>query len=203
MDPTIPTNSAKDKELKPLEAQLRECFGRVVYSHKAHEKDADACLRQESTTKWAQILLSAVTTGGLVVAVLGDSKAATILSAVVSTLLLVLNAYTKEKDPGQEAQKHKNAADRLWKIRESYLSLLTDIRSGGVSLEHIRTRRDELQESLGEIYTGAPRTTGSGYESAQDALKNKEELTFSDLEIDKFLPAPLRTGAPRSEVKKQ
>jgi hypothetical protein len=51
--------------LCPLEAQLRECFGRVAYSHKAHEKCADSCHVKLSRLKIAQIALSAVRTGGL------------------------------------------------------------------------------------------------------------------------------------------
>lgn len=27
----------------PLEDQIRECFGRVVYTHKTHEKMGDRC----------------------------------------------------------------------------------------------------------------------------------------------------------------
>lgn len=178
-----------------LEAQLRECFGRTVYSHKTHEKSADGCRRKLSRVKFWQILLSAVTTGGLIVAVFGDagtSKVATVLSAFLSTALLALNTYTKEVDPGQSAQKHKEAAAKLWTVRESYLSLLTDMRAATISIEAASAKRDELQEALSTIYESAPRTSAEGYSDASVALKEREELTFSDEEIDKFLPAALR-----------
>ncbi|WP_415059292.1 hypothetical protein, partial [Haliea salexigens] len=36
---------------KVLEGQLRECYGRVVYSHKTHEKCSDILLSRLSTIK--------------------------------------------------------------------------------------------------------------------------------------------------------
>lgn len=190
-------------ELAALEAQVRECFGRVVYSHKAHEKASDHCLKRLRRVKLWQILLSAVTTGGLIVAVFGDtatSRVAAVVSAFLSTALLALNTYTKDVDPGTTAERHKEAAAKLWLIRESYLSLITDLRAGGVSAEEVRRRRDALQETLGGIYAAAPRTTLSSYTDASVALKDREELTFSVEEIDKFLPAPMRLGSQRPDA---
>lgn len=57
-------------------------------------------------------------------------------------------------------------------------------------------RRDNLQAKLAAIYKGASQTTAAAYADAQDALKNREDLTFSDRELDLLLPASLRkTGA--------
>jgi hypothetical protein len=56
----------------------------------------------------------------------------------------------------------------------------------------LRQRRDDLQMQLHKIYRIAPHTNIKAYGKAQDALKNKEDLTFTDSEIDAFLPAPLK-----------
>jgi hypothetical protein len=61
-----------------------------------------------------------------------------------------------------------------------------------VHLAKLRARRDELQSQLHKIYKSAPRTDDEAYGKAQTALKENEELTFSDAERDAFLPAPLR-----------
>lgn len=191
--PVEPTGGAGAPDA--LESQLRECFGRVVYSHKTHEKDADLALNRQRRIKVSQIILSAVTTGGLLAVVLGpadQSRLAAGLTALVSTALLALNAYTKEHDLGKIAQQHKDAADRLWNIREHYLSLLTDLAVGATAFDAARARRDELQADLAAVYASAPRTTPAAYVAASKALKIDEDLTFSDQEIDQFLPAPLR-----------
>jgi len=95
-------------------------------------------------------------------------------------------------DPGAEAQKHRDTAADIWPIRESYLSLLTDIRAGDVDLKQLRQRRDELQNALTAIYKGAPQTSSEAYVDAQIALKKNEEYTFSDEELDVFLPQALK-----------
>jgi hypothetical protein len=181
-----------------LESQIRELFGRVVYSHKAHEKCADAYLRKLGQIKFWQISLSAVTTGSLLLAVFGDGKASTVIGAILSTLLFGLTAYTKDYDFGELTQKHVDTANKLWVVRESYLSLLTDLSTEHVNLLEAREQRDALQNTLAAIYQSAPRTTPEAYSASQKALKINEELTFSDEEIDMFLPAPLRRGKPKT-----
>ncbi len=93
---------------------------------------------------------------------------------------------------GEIAQKHRNTANDLWSVRESYLSLLTDIPSSCIEFEDIRKRRDELQKELASIYQGSPATNSPAYKQSQEALQVNEELTFSDDEIDKLLPKSLR-----------
>lgn len=188
-----------------LEAQIRECFGRVVYSTKTHEKCADLCMERLQWIKVAQIVLSAITTGGLLTALLGKpdvSYAATVVSALVSTLLLVLTAYMKDVDPGQQAEKHKKTASELWDIRESYLSMLSDLHDGNLDIAAIREKRDELHARLANVYSSAPRTNAKAYGIASHGLKAQEEMTFSDEEIDKFLPAALRRSLSTSEQTK-
>lgn len=190
-----PSPPSTPEDLRTIEAQLRECFGRVVYSNKAHAKSADHCLKRLERVKFWQICLSAITTGGLILAVFGDAKLsrlAAVLSALLSTALLGLNTYTKDVDPGTSAQRHKETAARLWTVRESYLSLLTDLRSRAISLQMIRETRDSLQKELSAIYESAPRTTTDSYADASTALQQRAELTFSDEEIDQFLPGDLR-----------
>lgn len=175
-----------------LEGQLRECFGRVVYSHKTHEKCADILLSRLSQIKLWQIILSAVITGGFIAAVFGAGQIGAVLGVFVSTALLVLNAYAKNYDLGELAQKHRQAGADLWIVREKYLSLITDLRMGEKPIETLQTERDELLEKLHSVYLGAPSTTYKAYRKAQEALQKNEDMTFSDEEIDNFLPKELK-----------
>lgn len=177
-----------------LEGQLRECFGRVVYSHKTHEKCADILLSRLSRIKLWQIGLSAITTGGFLAAIFGAGTVGAAVGALVSTTLLVLNAYTKNYDLGELAQKHKQSANDLWLIREKYLSLITDLRMDEKPIEKLQEERDGLLGELHGVYSGAPSTTFQAYRKAQEALKSLEDMTFSDDEIDAFLPKELKRG---------
>jgi hypothetical protein len=151
-----------------------------------------------------QIILSAVTTGGFVAAVFGAGKLGALAGIIVSTALLVLNAYTKNCDLGELAQKHKQAANDLWIVREKYLSLLVDLRMREKPLESLQRQRDELVEVLHKVYSGAPSTTVDAYRRAQDALKRLEDMTFTDEEIDVFLPQELKRAnkAPEDTARK-
>lgn len=177
-----------------LEGQLRECFGRVVYSHKTHEKAADILLKRLSRVKLWQIILSAVTTAGFIAAIFGVGTVGAIIGALVSAALLVLNAITKDYDLGEAAQKHRQAGADLWIIREKYLSLITDLRMGERPIEELQKGRDKLLEDLHAVYSGAPSTNDPAYKKAQEALKQLEDMTFSDAEIDAFLPKVLKKG---------
>jgi hypothetical protein len=182
-----------DDERTAIESQIRECFGRCAYSHKTHERMADRHASWLWWVKWAQIVLAALTAAGAVGVILAKGNPiypyATLAISVAS---LILNSYMKDLDPGQAAQKHRETAADIWNIRESYLSLLTDVRDPEQPADALRKRRDELQAQLHRIYRIAPHTDGKAYAQAQDRLKNKQDLTFSDAEIDAMLPATLR-----------
>lgn len=178
-----------------LEGQLREMYGRAAYTHKTHEKMADACVFRYRTIKTIEICLSALSAGSLLLAVFGDSRPATVIGSVLTTLLLGFTLYFKEASLGEKAQKHTVVASKLWGVREALLSLLIDMHDGR-DLGDIRTERDRLNDLLEDIYKNAPRTNASAYAAAQRALKADEELFFSDAELDRMLPRPLRTTAP-------
>jgi hypothetical protein len=184
------TNPNEDRQ--SLIAQIRESYGRVVYSHKTHEKAADIYHSRLHRIKIFQITLSALTTGSLLYHLFSGNKIGTIIASVISAILLVLNFYTKEYNLAELSQKHHDAAQKLWNIRESYISLLTDFTTSAVDNKTAREKRDRLQDDLNQIYINAPRTFKQAYEQARKALKFKEELTFSEEEIDKLLPERMR-----------
>ncbi|OMF16924.1 hypothetical protein BK131_02750 [Paenibacillus amylolyticus] len=173
-----------------LESQIREAYGRIVYTFTCHNKIVQRMLSKNEFIKVFQIVLSALTTGGFIVAIIVDEKIASILGALISVLLLILNAYTKNFDLVETAQSHQKAADALWIIREEYVSLLTDFEL--LDDVTVMTKRDELQNRTAEIYAQSPRTDSKSYVAAQRALKTEEEQTFSDDEIDVMLPNSIR-----------
>jgi len=173
-----------------LESQMREAYGRVTYTQTCHEKIISRLLKTNDRIKIWQIVLSAITTSGFIIAILSEDKIASVLGAIISLILLILNSYTKNFSLIETAQEHKVASDALWKIREEYVSLLTDFDI--LEPEIIMNKRDELQERTAEVYSNSPRTDGKSYAEAQKALKNDEEQTFSENEIDIMLPNSIR-----------
>lgn len=173
-----------------LESQIREAYGRVTYTQTCHDKFINRVISLNDQIKIWQIILSAITTSGFIVAIFSDNKVASILGVLVSLVLLILNTYTKNFNLIESAQEHKSASDLLWKIREEYVSLLTDFEI--LEIEEIMRKRDELQERTATVYSNSPRTDAKSYAAAQKSLKCEEEQTFSDEEIDNMLPNSIR-----------
>lgn len=170
-----------------LESQLREMYGRAAYTHKTHQKMADAYVARYKLIKVLEIALSALTASSLLIAIFGDKPAGTIIGAVLSTILLGFTLYFKEATLGEQAQKHTEVGAKLWGVREALLSLLADMQDGRPH-DEVRRLRDKLNAELESIYKAAPRTNATAYAAAQRALKDSEELLFSDEELNKMLP---------------
>lgn len=173
-----------------LESQIREAYGRVVYTQTCHDKIIHRLLNINERMKMYQIILSAVTTTGFVATIFVDEKVVNAIGALVSLLLLIINTYAKNFNLVETAQKHKEASDLLWKIREEYVSLLTDFEL--LEVQEILSKRDQLQERTSEVYSNSPRTDSKSYREAQKALKIEEEQTFSEWEIDVMLPDSIK-----------
>ena len=189
MAPTSPANPST-----ALEGQLREMYGRAAYTHKTHQKMADGYVTKYKRIKLIEIVLSAATTTSLLVALFGKSEAATAVGAVLSAILAGCALYFKEASLGEQAQLHTEVGAKLWGAREALLSLMVDLHDGR-PVEEVRQQRDRLNAELEDIYKAAPRTNSKAYSDAQEALKNAEELFFTDEELNKMLPKQLRSNA--------
>ena len=192
MVPPSQSNPANNSDITVLESQIRECYGRVVWTHKTHEKCADIYVAQLKALKRTEIVLSALTTTSLLTSIFVAQRWGIIIGTLLSTVLLGVTLYAKDYDLAKIAKSHADTAVKMWSIRESYLSLLTDIKLNNLTLNQIQAKRDELQNQLASVYQNAPRTNSKAYDKASQALKSNEEMTFSDEEIDKFLPNDIR-----------
>ena len=191
MEPHSQTDASERRSIV-LDAQLRELFGRIVYSHKAHEKEADILLAKLSKIKLGQVMLPAISTGGFVTVLLGTGWWGSLIGGVFSAALLALNLYTRNYDLGKQAQQHRDAAINIWSIREKYLSLITSLAIGCETLADIQRKRDALGDELSDIYAHSPSTSEAAYKKTRRALNVQEEMTFSVAEVDSFLPQALR-----------
>lgn len=180
-----------------LLAQVRESFGRVVYSHKTHEKQADICFNKHRWQQGVLIALTAISSGtflAAVVGLLGDPVLTSLATSSIALLVTWISLGAKTFRFADESEAHRDIASRLWDVRESYISLIADLMSGNLSDSQARDRRDELQEAARAAYTDAPRTSAKSFTRAQEGLKHNEEMTFTPREIDLFLPEALRLG---------
>ena len=177
-----------------LKVQIREAYGRLVFTYTTHLKQADQLITINKCIKYSQIILSAITTGGIFTAIIWNQTIASWVSAIFSTALLGLNLYIKDFNLADDIKRHCLTSDDLWIIREKYVSLLTDFDT--LSERKIAHIRDKLQKQTAKIYRSAPKTNTKSYMEAKKTLKENEEQFFTSTEIDRMLPEHLRKGTP-------
>lgn len=175
-----------------LEDQIRECYGRTVYTHKTHEKAADILEARRDRYKVLLIILTGLSALGVLSVLFVDEKIVEIAAAVLAFLSFFASTYLKDIDPGAAAAEHRQAAVKIWDIRETYLSLLSDF--ADITNQEVRERRNRLQAEYRGILEQAPSTNSAAYAKAQKGLKNNEELFFEERELDLLLPEALRRG---------
>lgn len=178
--------------------EIEEQYGKVVYSYTCHWKNAAFLKQYCSWFKWAQIILSAIATGGFIATIVTDQAKYAWIGGILSTVLLVINGYLKDKDFTAEQKTHRDAANKLWVIREEYIALLTDFDS--LAEDRIVARRDDLMKRTSKIYEIAPQTDKRSYTATQRALKNGEEQFFTQKELNILLPLHLRKIVKGQEI---
>lgn len=173
-----------------LRSQLREEYGKVTYSYTCFLKYVQILEKREKAVDIIQIILSALSTVGLISILNLDNFWVKLLSAIVSSILLALTLYTNRFRLSDDIRSYTQGSDDYWKIRADYLSLLTDMDE--LDAAEIVKRRDALIERTDETNRKYPKTNEKVYRKAQKALKNEEEQFFSDEELDMMLPKHLR-----------
>lgn len=192
---------ALDESRALVLGQVREIYGRMAYTHKTHEVQADmfeAKSRRHRVVKFALVAAGSGTFLASLVGTFLDPKWASLTTSFIALVVAGASLADRTFRYGEEMQQHRDTAARLWGIRESYLSLIVDLKALTISVDEAVKRRDALQEAAGAILRDAPRTGPKAYPVAQDRLKNREDLTFTATEIDLLLPEKLREEHPRS-----
>ena len=136
------------------------------------------------------IILTGLSSAGVLAVLFRDEWYWELIAALLTFASFYTSTYLKDMNPDGLAVLHRQAAVRVWGVRESYLSILSDFADS--SIDEVRKRRDELQVEYQTILNNAPSTNSEAYRQASGALKNNEELFFDEGELDMLLPQALR-----------
>lgn len=170
---------------------IRESFGRVVYSYKTYEKEYEIQDCYSHRLKLANLVILSIGSSGILSSLIADSHMVLTLGAIFIFLGLALAIFQMSFNPEERAYRYKQTAHQLWQVRERYTCLIADIMSDKVSEVENVAKRDQLLCDLDLIYKNSLPTSSKAYQKASVALKKNEEFTFSDAEINKFLPKDL------------
>lgn len=181
-------------DYKTLEDTVRDSYASIVWSHKIQEKQADIYAKKFKKMETVNIVAASLTSVGIVALIFTDPLWLKLVSALISFATVYITAYFKSFDLQKFITSHKAAANKLIAVRDQYKVLLTEIKLKADSVENLLARYKELVEKTDAIYLEAPTTTDEAVDKASEALKVKKDNTFTEQEIDSFLPLSLRRG---------
>ncbi|WP_330638722.1 SLATT domain-containing protein [Romboutsia hominis] len=171
-----------------LESQLRQLFASVVWTHKIQEKQADIYLKQYKCLEFWRILLSALTSSGIFAVIFVDELWLKLITAIVSAISLFISTYFKTYDLKLLQKEHKKSALALLELREELVSVLCDIKMNKYKEDELFKKRDDLIKKKIKIANNTLDASENAVNQASENLKKRKDNTYSDEEIDSFLP---------------
>jgi predicted tellurium resistance membrane protein TerC len=184
-----------------LLASVRFYFAQSVFNSRCHFIAMDRLGKKEKRLSIFIGIVSAITIISLVLQIFGLEKnyqkiinIATSIGLLTTAVSLIFEMFNKD-DRIKEIFQHKIYAEKYKTLRDEYMSLIEEIMSNSTSEDKLRNKRDKFQNHYSSIGEFAPSIEIIDYEQARIGLGiskyNKEEFTWSDPEIDKFLPKQL------------
>lgn len=177
-----------------IESEFRQIFASIVWNHKIHEKHCDINSFWFNILEFCKILSSVITTSGLLTCFFIDEFALKIVTTVFSAVSLFINTFYKTYNLKESRDSHKASALEFLELKNLTISVLSDIKLEKIELEEAISKRDEILAKYHDICKRSLNTCDRAVEKASKALEKQKDNTFSDEEIDSYLPVELRKG---------
>lgn len=165
-----------------LRNQIADAAGNTLYTFSAHWIIVNRKKKQYKGIKITQIILTALSTGGFLTSLIAGIPWLGWIGGLASAIALSLNLYMLNFNVQDDIQKHTDAANELYDIREAYKSLLVDF--DGLSDETIRQKRDMLIAAVGRINKTYPGTDEKSFAKAQAEIG---KYTFDEGEAENLM----------------
>ncbi|MFC0265026.1 SLATT domain-containing protein [Alloscardovia macacae] len=171
--------------------EVRQNFASVVWTHKIQEKQADLYEWQYKCVMTINIVLASITSAGILTVIFNDGFALRLFSALVSLGSLGTTAVLGSFDLKAMSERNKNTANRLVILRNQLIHVIEKLHGEG-DIEEINQEYENIMSEVHRVYADAPSTTSKAERKASKALKDNNEYTYTQEEIDRFLPPSLR-----------
>lgn len=190
-----------------LLSTTRHFFAQCVFMDSIHYKAYNRLQNRQNLYKNITAGISGVTFLIIIFEVIAfqafsEKELLNIVLSVLSYVGLILTAASllltmfQKEDISEIKINHRLAVENYKDLRDSYLLLIEEIASGEDNLLQLRKLSKEYQQQYSNIGKYSPTTVYKDYQEAQKGLGIKgssdEEFTWSDEEINRFLPKKLR-----------
>ncbi len=174
---------------------VRQQFAQCVFNHKIHEKACDRIEKINSKIKWGNMgILSLVIIFLVLQLKFSENFIFGGISISITVFEILFTFIQKEFSFEEKAREHKRIALKFLSLRDKYKNFIADIMNN-LEDNKIVSKRDLLLDQYQIISELSPQTSDEDYTSTQLSLFGKtntdEEFTWSDREINSFLPKEL------------
>ncbi len=171
---------------------VRLNYASVVWAHKVQEKQSDIYMNRFKWIELVNILAGTLTSCGIITIIFWDTLTLQIITAILSFVSIFVAAYYKSFDLKELQKKHKDSANHFVVERNNLLHIIEEIHLKEKTPEEIDLEYKTVMSRVNELYVEAPTTSDKALKLAEEALKINKEYTFSEEEIDNFLPDSLK-----------
>ncbi len=187
---------------KKLLATARFYFAQCVFMNNIHYKAYYRLSKVQDRNRYIVFGMASITLILIILQIIGLETSSPNLLRILALCGLILTGtglmfelYNKE-DISEIKSQHRNVAEEYKVLRDQFMSLIEEIMSKPNSEKKLRKEFKKLQNKYSYVGKSSPTTTANDYSESQKGLGLKgnsdEEFTWSDSEVDRFLPAELR-----------
>jgi hypothetical protein len=162
---------------------LRLTFTQIVQRHKAHTQAAHSCARWGRRLRGCEALLIGGASIAAVGAAFGQGQVLVIVAAALAGAALIVLLVQLTSDFETSAHAHAARSANLWRLRERYRALLSDLHDGVLDVVEARVRRDQLMDEFGAIYEKTPALQFDDYQAVGRSSKPADEPEPADEEV--------------------
>lgn len=192
-----------------LLSTTKHFFAQCVFMNSIHYKAYNRLQQRQNLYKNITAWISGSTLVLIILQVIAfhaftDKAVLNTVLSVLSYVGLILTAVSllftmfHKEDISEIKVNHRLAAETYKELRDSYLLLIEEIASNESNLSDLRSKAREYQKQYSSIGKYSPTTTYKDYQAAQNQLglngNSDEEFTWTDEEINSFLPQRLRVS---------
>ncbi|WP_460358251.1 SLATT domain-containing protein [Mycobacterium sp. ZZG] len=125
-------------------SNLSQDYGRLVYTHKTHEKEAERKIRQSLWLTWANLIVVSTTLAATIAMPLLEDTWAQWVPVASAVIAFGFGTAQLSFQPQREAAEHRSAAKAFLNLRDDFARLIADWRENPNAPE-LRSRRDGLR----------------------------------------------------------
>lgn len=175
----------------------RQQFAQSVFTHKVQESAAERNNVYFIWVKIINIFLVSLTLLFLILQAFNQKiPIYSYIAAGITLIEIIFLVIQLNFNFDKKMSEHKSSALKYMALRDKYKIFIVDIVNNNLSDKEIRDKRDTLKNEYQLVSDMAPQTNFKNYGKAQEKLfgrkKSGEEFTWSDDEIDYFLPEDLK-----------